>query len=293
MVPASILPYPADAVYIPQRNYFSTLTSEINKARSSIVAAVYLFALYPSRSQAQTTQLAEALIAAKKRGVSVRIALDKGESSSDTVEDNVNADNHMAYEYLKVHGIDAFFADVPGVMHAKAVVIDSATVILGSTNWSEAAFSKNTEINAMIRSREMAAKMLDDLAKIPAAIVQDHDTTAARLPIPFLKDSTYLGKMVTNRDERTFDIYLYLLKRAYARSETTMVINYDTLAHSLGIDTTKPATYRQMIYQIFGKLRDKYKLIEYYSQSLPGVKFRISALPGESLPIPAGYFTWG
>jgi hypothetical protein len=293
MVPASVSPSPADAVYIPERDYFSTLTTEISKARSSIVVAVYLFALYPSQSQAKTTQLAEALVAAKKRGVAVRIVLDKGESSADTAEDNVNANNHMAYEYLRSQGLDMCFADVPGVMHAKAVVIDSATVILGSANWSEAAFLRNTEISVMIRSREIAAKMLGDLGKIPAAIVRDNDTTAARLPVQFLKDTTYLGRMVTNRDERTFDVYLYLLKYGYFKPETTLVINYDTLARSLGIDTAKPATYRAMIYEICGKLRDKYRLIEYYSQSLPDVKIRIRALPGETMALPAGYFSWG
>ena len=66
--PASVLSYPADAVYIPARDYFSTLTAEISKARSSIVAVVYLYALYPGQPKAQTTQLTAALVAAKKRG---------------------------------------------------------------------------------------------------------------------------------------------------------------------------------------------------------------------------------
>ena len=293
MAPASVLQYPADAVYIPGRDYFSTLTTEIDKARSSIVAAVYLFALYPSRSQAQTTQLAASLVAAKKRGVAVRIVLDKGESSGAIAEDDVNANNRMAYEYLRSQDIDVLFANISAVMHAKVVIIDSAVVVLGSANWSESAFSRNTEANAVIRSKDVAHAALEELGKIPALPIKDNDSTAARLPVQFLKDTAFIGRMVTNRDERSFDVYLYLLKYSFSKPETTLVINYDTLAHSLGIDTTMPETYRAMIYQIFGKLRDKYKLIEYYSQLLPNVKFRIRALPGESLPIPAGYFKWG
>jgi phosphatidylserine/phosphatidylglycerophosphate/cardiolipin synthase-like enzyme len=169
-------PSPADAVYIPARDYFSTLTSEINKARSSVIAAVYLFALYPDRSQAQTTKLADALCAAKKRGCTVRVVLDKGESSD---AGDVNANNRMAFEYLKVHGIDAYFADVPAVMHAKAVILDSGTVIMGSANWSEAAFQKNTEAGGLIRSKEVAVAALDELGKIPTTTLQDQDTCTA------------------------------------------------------------------------------------------------------------------
>jgi cardiolipin synthase len=293
VAPASVLPYPADAVYIPARDYFSTLTTEINKARSSVVAYVYLFSLYPGRSQSQTTQLAEALVAAKKRGVAVRVVLYKGETSSEGKKDDIAANNRAAYDYLSAQGLNVAFGDFQQIMHAKAVIIDSATVIMGSTNWSETALTKNVETNAIIRSRDVALAMLKELCALPTASVPDHDTVAARLPVIFLKDTAFIGRMVTNRDERSFDVYLYLLKYSFSKPETTLVINYDTLAHSLGIDTTKPATYRQMIYQIFNKLRDKYKLIEYYSQLLPNVKFRIKALPGESLPIPAGYFKWG
>jgi cardiolipin synthase len=278
MAPASVLPYPADAVYITARDYFSTLTTEINKARSSVFAAVYLFALYPGRSQSQTTQLADALISAKKRGVAVRVVLYKGETSREGEKDDIAANNRAAYDYLSAQGLQVLFGDFKPIMHAKAVIIDSATVIMGSTNWSETALTKNVETNAIIRSRDVAMAMLKELCALPTANVPDRDTVAARLPVIFLKDTAYLGRMVTNRDERSFDIYLYLLKYTYSKPETTLVINYDTLAHSLGIDTTKPATYRQMIYQIMGKLRDRYGLVEYYSQFLPNVKVRIKAL---------------
>jgi hypothetical protein len=280
----------SNAVYIPARDYFSILTAEISKARSSVFAAVYLFALYPSRSEAQTTQLADALVAAQKRGVTVRVVLDKGETSD---AGEVNANNRMAYEYLRAHGIDAYFADVPAVMHAKAVILDSETVIMGSANWSEAAFQKNTEAGGLTRSKEYALAALAELGKIPALALPEQDTTAVRVPVKFLTENGFLDRIVSSKDDRAFDFYLYLLSHSCASPETLLVINYDTLGKTLGMDSIKPLARTQMIYQASRRLRDKYKLIEDYKQSLPDIKVRIKALPGETIALPQEYFTWG
>jgi hypothetical protein len=278
-------------VYIPARDYFSTLTTEITNARSSVFAAVYLFALYPSRSEAQTTKLADALVMAKKRGVAVRVVLDKGEAS-DEGDVSANANNRMAYEFLKAHDIDVYFADVPAVMHAKAAILDSETVIMGSANWSEAAFQKNNEAGGLIRSKEYALAALAELGKIPVSAVVDHDADPVRIPVKFLTETGFLDRMVPSRDDRAFDVYLYLLKQSCASPETTLVINYDTLARSLGM-TAKPLANRQMVYRTCNSLRDKYGLIESCSQVLPDIKVGIKALAGETVTLPQAYFSWG
>jgi hypothetical protein len=283
---------PADAVYIPARDYFSTLTTEINKARSSVFAAVYLFALYPNRSQAQTTQLAEALIAAKKRGAAVRIVLDKGDILGENGADDVNANNRMAYEYLRSQGVDVSFADISADMHAKAVIIDSAVVVIGSANWSEAAFQRNTEANTLIRSHEVAAAALKELGAIPTTAISDRDTTAARLPVRFLKDTTLLNRMVSARDERIFDVYLYLLKLGFSRPESTLVMDYNPLIHYLGLDSIPPKRSRAFINRDLEILQDRFKLIQRTMHIGADADIRLVDAAGEFLAVPSGYFKW-
>jgi hypothetical protein len=76
-------------------------------------------------------------------------------------------DNREAYEYLRVRGVEVFFDDTSATLHAKAIIIDSQTVIAGSANLSEAALGRNTEATLLVRSRETALALLSDLGKVP------------------------------------------------------------------------------------------------------------------------------
>jgi hypothetical protein len=283
----------ADAAYIPCREYFSTLTARINGARSSVVAAIYLFALYSDKSEAQTTQLADALAAARKRGCKVRVVLDKNDPTNASPASDVVASNHVAYEYLKAHDIDVYFADVPATMHAKAVIIDSATVIVGSANWSDAAFQKNTEAGALIQSREVALAALAELGGIKALAMQDHDTTAARVPVKFLTDTTYLGRMVSGKGKQFFDVYLYLLSQFYLRpSDSMLVMDYKPLIHYLGMDSLTLRRSRGNIKVDLEKLQNRFKLIKMSTHYGKDAEIWLEPMAGDYVAVPSGYFKW-
>jgi hypothetical protein len=286
--------FDSESIYIPARDCFSTLTAEIDKARSSISAAVYLFALYPSRSQAKTTQLAASLVAAKKRGCAVRIMLDKGEASSGVSEDGVNANNRMAFEFLRSQGIDVGFADVPAVMHAKAIVIDSSIVIFGSSNWSEAAFEKNIETNGLICSRQFALAALAEIGKIKAIAVQDSDSTAARVPLGFMTDTTLLGSMVSGCSEGLFDMYMYLLRLGYQCPADSMLdMDYKPVIHYLGLDSMLPVKSRGLINRYLETLQNGFGLIRFTTHYGKNADIRLVPIPGDYVAVASGYFRWG
>jgi PLD-like domain len=279
--------------YIPARDYFSTLTAIIDSARSSIIAAVYLFALYPTRSQAKTTQLAGSLVAAQKRGCAVRIMLDKGESSSGVSEDGVNANNRMACEFLRSQGMDIGFADVPAVMHAKAIVIDSSTVIIGSSNWSEAAFEKNTETNALIRSQEFALAALAELGKIKTIAMQDTDTMAARVPLAFMTDTTILARMVSSCSEGLFDMYMYLLRLGYlCPAESALVLDYKPVIHYMAMDSMSPTQSRGLINRYLETLQNGFGLVKFTTHYGRDADIRLVPLPGDNVSVGSSYFRW-
>ena len=288
--------FDADVEYLGTSDYYTALTTEIDKATTSVVAAVYMFTLFPERPQALTTHLAGALVAAKKRGCAVRIILDNGGNDGELDPDGVNANNRMAYQYLSSLGLDMCFADVPAstVMHGKTIVIDSSVVFVGSHNWSEAAFSKNIEMGVVVRSAEVARKALIDIAKIPTMAVTARDTTAAaRLPVRFLTDTALLGRMVSAKQEAVFDVYLYCLKSSFCQPDSAFVLHYDSLIHYLGMDSMDVRRSRSLINIDLKILQDTFKLITRTLHFDKDADVRIMPPAGDCLEIPAAYFTWG
>jgi hypothetical protein len=179
-------------------------------------------------------------------------------------------------------------------MHAKAVIIDSETVILGSANWSEAAFRKNTEANALIQSREFALAALAELGAIPAFAIPDQDTTAARVPLKFLTDTTLLGRMVSSKGELMFDVYMFLLHQSYLRpSDSALVLDFKALIHYLGMDSLPSIRSRGYIYKDLESLQNRYNLIKRTTRYNKDPLIWMVPIPGDYVAVPSGYFKWG
>lgn len=103
----------------------------IEAAKSRIYFAMYEFTL---------KDIADALVAAKERGVTVRGLVDAGESS--------NSYDRPIIAELTAAGIPIEtekHADGNGIMHIKAIVTDSAYA-LGSYNWTGSATTENDEL---------------------------------------------------------------------------------------------------------------------------------------------------
>lgn len=103
----------------------------IDEAQSTIYFAMYEFTL---------RDIADALVAAKERGVTVKGLVDKGESE--------NSYDAPIMAELRSAGIPVeteHHADGSGIMHIKAIVTDKAYA-LGSYNWTSSATHENDEI---------------------------------------------------------------------------------------------------------------------------------------------------
>ncbi len=119
--------------------------SLINSANKSIDVEVYLFS---------NKNLANAVIAAKARGVTVRIIL----------ENRIEGDtNDEVIALLKAAGVDLRFASTDfKLTHSKFFIIDRAISVVGSHNWTGAALTKNRE-TSILTTEVMAVKQLLDL----------------------------------------------------------------------------------------------------------------------------------
>ncbi len=89
----------------------------------------------------------DSLVAARHRGVVVRVLLEPTQSQ-----------NTDAMAFLKAAGaLVRFFTPVSGeLLHAKVGIVDGATVLFGSCNWTRSGFSRNHELDLVIRDAGLA-----------------------------------------------------------------------------------------------------------------------------------------
>jgi phosphatidylserine/phosphatidylglycerophosphate/cardiolipin synthase-like enzyme len=113
------------------------LTGLIRGFKDRIYVAIYSFT---------SDRLAEALIEARRRGVDVRVVMERREANGTGSE----------YPRLRGAGVEVRLDANPGLMHHKFMVIDGEIVVTGSYNWSAAAEEKNDENLVVIRDREVA-----------------------------------------------------------------------------------------------------------------------------------------
>ena len=109
--------------------------------------------------------------------------------------------NQQNYELLKKNNVTVFFDESQTFTHGKALVIDNNTVLLGSSNWSKSALTRNNETNVLIRSEVLAQEIVKNLNQIklqenvPAIL-----TPSISIPKEFLTNKKLLGEMASSSD---------------------------------------------------------------------------------------------
>ena len=141
---------PGSVELLMDKDYYMSLLSAINSAKSEIYVMMFLMKYDPGDSYDPANDLIRALVQAEHRGVRVHVLL---EDSIDT--------NRVAYNYLRSNGVDVSFDSPSTTLHAKVIVIDGRIVFIGSHNWSEAALNWNHEVSVRIDSEEFAKEMED------------------------------------------------------------------------------------------------------------------------------------
>jgi PLD-like domain len=293
------------AQYIPAREYCRIACREIDNAKTSVHVFLYRFPLYASYAQSQPLLLANALVAAKGRGCSVNVILDKGDFSAQEGDPEDGGDNRNACEYLSCRGVTVGLAGGGTILHAKALIIDSTTVILGSANWSESGLGRNVEASALVRDAGVARAALRELGSVTMIAPPSPDTPSVHIPLGFLCDSL-CARMVKVQDERAFDLYLHICKLAgpletsLTSAETPshgvstgIIFNYDSAAAGLGIASMGSDAYRRQINKVLVKLQDQYRLVTTKTTFGRDAQIQVAKIPGETIAVSPKYWDWG
>lgn len=158
--PGASLP---DAQLITDTNYFPTARKIIQEAKSSIRVMMFEMAYYAKHPNTPSNLLIQELIAARKRGIWVEVILEHKES-----KDRTTIRNQQTGKVLAAGGVEVIYDTSMKTMHAKCLVVDEQTILVGSTNWTFYALTNNNEVSILLRSPEIAKEMIKYFNKIKA-----------------------------------------------------------------------------------------------------------------------------
>jgi phosphatidylserine/phosphatidylglycerophosphate/cardiolipin synthase-like enzyme len=135
----------APAIAIPAaRVWFSPnggCTEAIDGAQRQILVQAYSFTSNP---------IAKALVEAKRRGIDVRVILDKSQRT----------EKYSGADFVAHGGIPVLIDEKPAIAHSKVMIIDTARVITGSFNFTSSAEGRNVENVLQLDAPELAQRYI-------------------------------------------------------------------------------------------------------------------------------------
>ncbi len=130
---------PIEIYFSPEGGCTEAVVEEIDRARETILVQAYSFTSVP---------IADALVKAHHRGVDVQAILDFSQET----------EKYSSADFLVHAGIPTLVDHQHAIAHNKVMILDGATVITGSFNFTKAAEEHNAENLLVIRDEAIAGQ---------------------------------------------------------------------------------------------------------------------------------------
>jgi phospholipase D len=132
-----------DLCFTPPSGCAKVISNLILQANKSIYVQAYGIT---------SEEIARELIAAHKRGVNVRILLDKS---------NLH-DKYSRMKEMQDAGIEVSIDKVSGIAHNKVIIIDLRLLVTGSFNFTKSADTRNAENVIIVNDKQIAERYLQN-----------------------------------------------------------------------------------------------------------------------------------
>lgn len=254
---ALFFPLNASADLLFGKAYYQILHQYLAQSKSSITIAMYFIIINPEDQADPVNQLVNDLIAAKNRGVKIKVIL----------EDSKLKENRLAYEKLRANNITVYFDTAQHLLHVKEVVIDDRYVFAGSANWSKAAIEDNYEATYFQDSRPDALASKQYIDNIP---IQKNDLFLPQLKgvtisPDFLLASNSGRRLLKAEAFKQFDLYLLLCKLQQETAKSSLDIDYDALAKKMGyVAPRNLGKYRDQHHYFYERIHRSLKRLKGY-----------------------------
>lgn len=144
--PAASVPKSVQAHFSPKGGCTDALVDLISSARKKVQVQAYSFT---------STRIAEALVAAARRGVAVEVILDKSHRT----------ERFAAVDVLARAGIPLLVDARHAIAHNKVLLVDGERVVTGSFNFTKAAESANAENLLILNDPELVARYSENFLR--------------------------------------------------------------------------------------------------------------------------------
>lgn len=250
-------PVNASADLLFGKAYHQILHKYLAQAKTSITIAMYFIIINPEDQADPVNQLVNDLIAAKNRGVKIKVIL----------EDSKLKENRPAYEKLRANNITVYFDTSQHLLHIKEVVIDDRYVFMGSANWSKAAIEDNYEATYFQDSLPdaLASKQYIDNIPIQKNNLFLPQLKGVTLSPDFLLVSNSGRSLLKAEAFKQFDLYLLLCRLQQETAKSTLEIDYDALAKKMGyIAPRNLGKYRDQHHYFYERIHRSLKRLQGY-----------------------------
>jgi len=132
--------------FSPNGGCTDAIIKALDQAKSNILVQAYSFTSAP---------IAKAVVDAHKRGVEIKVILDKSQRT----------EKYSSADFLAHAGVPVSIDARHKIAHNKVMIIDSKTIITGSFNFTKSAEEGNAENLLIIYSPELAAKYIENWKK--------------------------------------------------------------------------------------------------------------------------------
>lgn len=132
-----------EVFFSPKGGCSDAITGEITMAKSLVLVQAYSLT---------SDRILKALVDAHKRGVDVKVILDKSRKSG----------KYSEADFMVNHNLDVRIDSYHAIAHDKIMVMDGCIVISGSFNFSKKAEESNAENVLIIRDEKLAGKYADN-----------------------------------------------------------------------------------------------------------------------------------
>jgi phosphatidylserine/phosphatidylglycerophosphate/cardiolipin synthase-like enzyme len=133
-------PQDLKAYFSPGGGCTQAVVDALNAAKKTVLVQAYSFT---------STPIAQALVEAKKRGVDVRVILDKSQRT----------ERYSGATFLANEGVPVSIDAAHRIAHNKVMIIDDGEVITGSFNFTKSAEEGNAEnVLLILHAPELAAR---------------------------------------------------------------------------------------------------------------------------------------
>jgi phosphatidylserine/phosphatidylglycerophosphate/cardiolipin synthase-like enzyme len=132
-----------EIAFSPGGGITEMIVKELNSAQKKIEVQAYSFTSVP---------IAKALMDAHRRGVNVRVILDKSQKS----------EKYSSFTFFTNNGIQTHLDRAFAIAHSKIMIVDEINVITGSFNFTKSAEENNAENCLILRGNRQLAEFYEE-----------------------------------------------------------------------------------------------------------------------------------